>query len=67
MTGPGERDLPSWDDLIGHQPRASHAEVRDAALAAMGEGRKVPRPVRAPRYVTDEQALADLHAAIGTP
>jgi hypothetical protein len=65
--GPGERDMPSWDELLGHARPVSRAEVRDEALRQMGEGDRVPGPGRPPRYVTDDQALAELHEALGTP
>jgi hypothetical protein len=57
-----------WEETFDTRPRASHAEVRDAALVSMGEGKRVAAPVR-PRtqYVTDDAALRELHEAIGTP
>ncbi len=57
----------SWDELLGTQRPASQAEVRDAALAAMGEGRRVPAPVRPPRFTDSPEELAELHRILGQP
>lgn len=56
----------SWDDLVGPDRTVSHAEVRDAALASMGDGKRVPvRPARTAQYVDAPELLADVQRTLG--
>lgn len=57
--------MPSWDELLGHARPVSRAEVRDEALRQMGEGAKVPRPGRPPRYIDDPELLRDVQESLG--
>jgi hypothetical protein len=68
-TAPGvsRYEAMDWEDLVGPQHSVSHAEVRDAALVSMGEGRRVPAPAGTVRYVDAPEELAELHRILGTP
>jgi hypothetical protein len=65
---PSKFEETSWESLLDTRPSATLDEIKGAVYEQTGLGRPHLNRVRsAPRYVEDEQALADLHEAIGTP
>lgn len=57
MSGPGEWDEHTWDDLL-NLSTATPDEVRDALRRGMGEGQDVP-PRRQPGRHPDVGGLAE--------